>query len=59
MRIGVDIGGTNLVAGLVDDDFKLIDKIDTPADSKRTDIEIVDDIIFLCKKLMIKHSLDE
>ena len=24
MRIGVDIGGTNLVAGLVDDNFNLI-----------------------------------
>ena len=35
MRIGVDIGGTNLVAGLVDDNFNLVDKVDTPANATR------------------------
>ena len=57
MRIGVDIGGTNLVAGLVDEKFNLVDKVDTPANAKRTDREIVDDIIMLCKKLIEKHNL--
>ena len=57
MRIGVDIGGTNLVAGLVDENFSLLDKVDTPANAKRPDREIVDDIIMLCKKLMEKHNL--
>lgn len=59
MRIGVDVGGTNLVAGLVDENFSLIDKIDTPALAKRPDTEIVEDIIMLCKKLMEKHSLND
>lgn len=59
MRIGVDIGGTNLVAGLVDENFNLVDKVDTPANGKRTDREIVDDVIMLCKKIMEKHSLSE
>lgn len=57
MRIGVDIGGTNLVAGLVDDNFKLVCKADTPANAKRTDREIVDDVIMLCKKLMAENNL--
>lgn len=59
MRIGVDIGGTNLVAGLVDDKFNLVDKVDTPALANREDKEIVADIIMLCKKIMEKHNLTE
>lgn len=58
MRIGVDIGGTNLVAGLVDDKFNLVAKVDTPANAKRTDREIIDDIIMLCKKLMAQNNLE-
>ncbi len=57
MRIGVDIGGTNLVAGLVDDNFKLIDKVSTPALSSRDDIEIVADVIMLCKKVMANNNV--
>ena len=45
MRIGVDIGGTNLVAGLVDDNFNLVDKVDCPANAQRPDTELVADII--------------
>ena len=59
MRIGVDVGGTNLVTGLVNDKFELIDKVDTPALAKRPDTEIVADIIMLCKKLMEKHNLKD
>ena len=59
MRIGVDIGGTNFVVGLVDDNFKLIDKVDCPANAHRPDTELVADIIMLCKKIMEKHNLTE
>ena len=59
MRIGVDIGGTNFVAGLVDDNFELVDKVDTPANAKRPDTELVTDIIMLCKKVMEKNNLTE
>ncbi|MBR5517679.1 MAG: ROK family protein [Clostridia bacterium] len=58
MRIGVDIGGTNLVAGLVDDKFNLVDKVGTPANGSRSDREIIDDIIMLCKKLMAQNNLE-
>ena len=58
MRIGVDIGGTNLVAGLVDDKFNLVDKVGTPANGSRSDREIIDDIIMLCKKLMSQNNLE-
>ncbi len=59
MRIGVDVGGTNLVAGLVNDKFELIDKVDTPTLAARPDTELVEDIIMLCKKLMQKHELTD
>ncbi len=59
MRIGVDIGGTNLVAGLVDENFNLIDKADCPANAQRPDTEIVADIIMLCKEVMKKNNLTE
>lgn len=57
MRIGVDIGGTNLVAGLVDDNFNLICKESTPALADRHGDEIVADIIMLCKKVMANNNL--
>ena len=59
MRLGVDIGGTNFVVGLVDDNFKLIDKVDCPANAQRPDTELVADIIMLCKKIMEKHNLTD
>lgn len=59
MRIGVDIGGTNLVAGLVDDNYNLVCKEATPALATRPDTEIVADIIMLCKRLMENNNLSE
>ena len=58
MRIGIDIGGTNLVAGLVDDKFNLADKVSASANGTRSDREIIDDVIMLCKKLMSQNNLD-
>ncbi len=59
MRIGVDIGGTNLVVGLTDAQLKLIDQVSTPTLGKRAAQEIVDDIIRLIQSLMKKHALTE
>ncbi len=57
MRIGIDIGGTNLVAGIVNDKFELVDKVSTPANSSRPDTEIVNDIIALCEQIMKKNNI--
>ena len=59
MRLGVDIGGTNFVVGLVDDNFNLVDKVDCPANAHRPDTELVADIIMLCKKIMEKNNLTD
>lgn len=57
MRIGVDVGGTNLAAGLLDDSYNIICKDSVPANGKRPDVEIVEDIIMLCQRLIDKANL--
>ena len=36
-RIGIDLGGTNIAAGLVDDDYKLVLKKSTPTLANRAE----------------------
>lgn len=52
MYIGIDLGGTNIAAGLVDENGVLIKTLDTPTMSERKSEEIADDMIILSKKLM-------
>ena len=53
------VAAVNFVVGLVYDNFKLVDKVDCPANSQRPDAELVADIIMLCKKVMEKNNLTE
>ncbi len=55
--IGIDLGGTNIVAGLVDENNKLIDKDSTPTLKERPEGEIIADIANLTKDLLSKHGL--
>ena len=50
-RIGIDLGGTNIAAGLVNEKFEIICKESTPTLSGRPGEEIVDDIARLCRNL--------
>ena len=47
-RIGVDLGGTNIAVGLVDESMTLVIKKTTPTEAHRPAEEIVDDIAKLC-----------
>ncbi len=47
-RIGVDLGGTNIAVGLVDENYKIVAKQSTPTLAKRPANEIMDDIAALC-----------
>ena len=51
MRIGVDLGGTNIVAGLVDGE-SLIKKVKVPGPAKGTQDEVVDAIASLIEQLI-------
>ncbi len=52
MYLGVDLGGTNIAAGLVDDKFNLVHKESIPTGAARTDREIVRDMALLCQKVL-------
>lgn len=50
-RIGIDLGGTNIAAGLVNENFEIIAKSSTPTLVGRPNSEIVQDIASLAKEL--------
>ncbi len=55
--IGIDLGGTNIVAGLIDEDMKIVDKLSKPTLREREADEIVLDMVNLSKELMSKNNL--
>ncbi len=57
-RIGVDLGGTNIAAGLVDDDFNLVAKMSVPTGADRDPAEIIDDMAELCKRLCAANCVE-
>ena len=50
-RIGVDLGGTNIAVGLVDEQLNLVLKKSVPTGAHRPAEEIVADIAMLCRAL--------
>jgi glucokinase len=56
-RIGIDLGGTNTAAGLVDDNNRIIDRESVKTNLPTTLDRIVRDITFLCDSLMSRNSL--
>ncbi len=56
--LGIDLGGTNIAIGIVDEDYKIIKKGSTPTVSDRDLEEIVKDIATLSKKLLAETNID-
>ena len=56
-RIGIDLGGTNIAAGIVNEEFKIIAKNSVPTNADRPAEEIVADIAALCNKLCADNGL--
>ena len=50
-RIGIDLGGTNIAAGLVNEDFEILVKDSLPTQATRPPEQIVDDIALLCRRV--------
>lgn len=50
-RIGVDLGGTNIAAAIVSEDFKIIKKMSVPTGRERDASFIMDDMAQLCRDL--------
>ena len=55
--IGIDLGGTNIAAGIVDKDFNIIKKDSVPTLAQRKSEEIVADMGALCNKLIADANL--
>ncbi len=57
-RIGIDLGGTNIAAGLINEKFEILAKDSTPTLTERESIEIVKDIakmaLSVCEKAGVK-----
>lgn len=50
-RIGVDLGGTNIAVGLVNENAEIVKKMSVPTGAERPGEEIVADIAMLCKNV--------
>ena len=57
-RIGVDLGGTNIAAGLVDENYKIVKKLSIRTNVKNGADGIVVDIANLCLKLCAEEKID-
>ena len=56
-NIGIDLGGTNIAAGIVDENYSIILKDSTPTKAARSADEIAASIAGLCKELVSKAGL--
>ncbi|MBR6400799.1 MAG: ROK family protein [Firmicutes bacterium] len=56
--LGIDLGGTNITAGLVEEDGKIFAKKSTPTMNGRQAVDILDDMAELCNKLLEENSLE-
>ncbi len=56
-NIGIDLGGTNIAIGIVDENYKIILKDKVPTRSQRPTGEIIDDMANLCKSLLERLNL--
>ena len=57
MYIGIDLGGTNIAAGIVTKDLKIIDKDSCPTMLPRAHDDIVRDMARLCFELLDRNNL--
>ncbi len=55
--IGIDLGGTNIVAAVIDENYNFLAKAKTPTAMPRKPEEIFDDIAMVCKKAVEEAGL--
>ena len=56
-RIGIDLGGTNIAIGIVNEKFEIIAQGSTPTLPDRPGEAIVEDMAALCKKLCEENNI--
>ena len=55
--LGIDLGGTNIVAGIVNENREIVAKSSTPTSLPRSDREVVDSMLILAKKVVADNGL--
>ena len=55
--IGIDLGGTNIAAGLVDENYKIIRKTSVPTEARRSADEITEAMASVCRKLCEEEGI--
>ena len=55
--IGIDLGGTNIAGGLVDENGKILKKISVPTEVERGENAIIDNIADLCGKICDESNI--
>ena len=56
-RLGIDLGGTNIVAGVVDENFNIIGQASVKTNSPRSAGEIADDMAKITFEAIEKAAL--
>ena len=56
--IGIDLGGTNIAVGLVDENYNIVKKISTPTLAARGPEEITKDMAALSKRVCEECGVD-
>lgn len=56
-NIGIDLGGTNIAIGIVDENYNIILKDKVPTGKERPTGEIIDDMANLCKSLVERLNI--
>ncbi len=57
VRLGVDLGGTNIAVGIVDENYQVVHKDSVPTQASRAPEAIVDDIAMLCRRVLADKGL--
>ena len=57
-RIGVDLGGTNIAAAIIDENYNIIKKGSVPTKASRDAAFIMDDMASLCRKICFDAGVE-
>ncbi len=57
-RIGIDLGGTNIAAAIVNNDFQIVKKMSVPTGADRDAALIMDDMAELCRNVCKAADID-
>ena len=57
-RIGVDLGGTNIAAAIIDENYNIVNKGSVPTGAHRDAALIMDDMAALCRKVCAEAGVE-